>query len=88
MTRDEEFKRQAVELVIHTSKRNLTLHIPCLICFGFGRDIASLTKGIPQAVATAHKAVGRFSSACHNPMLRAPMQPCCPCVVPEENNRS
>jgi hypothetical protein len=54
MTRDEEFKRQAVELVIHTSKRNLTLHIPCLICFGFGRDIASLTKGIPQAVATAH----------------------------------
>ena len=51
---DEEFKRQAVELVIHTGKRNLTLNVLCLICFGFKRDIASLTKGIPQAVAASH----------------------------------
>jgi hypothetical protein len=51
---DEEFERQAVELVIHTGERNLTLNVLCLICFGFKRDIASLTKGIPQAVAASH----------------------------------
>jgi len=51
---DEEFERQAVELVIHTGKRNLTLNVLCLICFGFKRNIASLTKGIPQAVGASH----------------------------------
>jgi len=40
--------------VIHTGKRNLTFNVLCLICFGFKRDIASLTKCIPQAVATSH----------------------------------
>jgi hypothetical protein len=40
--------------VIHTGKRNLTFNVLCLICFGFRRDIASLTKRIPQAVAASH----------------------------------
>ena len=40
---DEEFKRQAVELVIHSGKRNLTFNLLCLICYGFKRDIAILT---------------------------------------------
>ena len=53
---DEEFKRQAVELVlvIHSGKRNLTFNLICLICYGFKRDIASLTKDIPQAVGASH----------------------------------
>ena len=51
---DEEFKRQAVELVIHSGKRNLTFNLLCLICYGFKGDIASLTKDIPQAVGASH----------------------------------
>ena len=53
---DEEFKRQAVELVlvIHSGKRNLTFNLFCLICYGFKGDIASLTKDIPQAVGASH----------------------------------
>ncbi len=40
--------------MIHTGKRNLTFNVLCLICFGFKRDIARLTKRIPQAVAASH----------------------------------
>jgi len=36
---DEEFKRQAVELVIHSGKRNFTFNLLCLICYGFKGDI-------------------------------------------------
>jgi hypothetical protein len=36
---DEESKRQAVELVIHSGKRNPTFNLLCLICYGFKRDI-------------------------------------------------
>ena len=43
-----------VELVIHSGKRNLTFNLLCLICFGFKRDIARVTKRIPQAVAASH----------------------------------
>ena len=50
----EEFKRQAVELVIHSGKHNLTFNLLCLVCYGFKRDIASLTKDIPQAVGASH----------------------------------
>ena len=52
MTRSSS--RQAVELVIHSGKRNLTFNLLCLICYGFKGDIASLTKDIPQAVGASH----------------------------------
>ena len=37
-----------------SGKRNLTFNLLCVICFGFKRDIASLIKGIPQAVGASH----------------------------------
>jgi len=66
---DEEFERQAVELVIHTGKRNLTLNVLCLICFGFKRDIAT-HKGRSASGRRFSQPVGRFSSAGHNPSVR------------------
>ena len=51
-----------MELVIHSGKFNLTFNLLCQICFGFKRDIASLTKGIPQAVAASIRAPARVAS--------------------------
>src|SRR5260221_9554519 len=50
---DEEFERQAVQLVIHTGKRNLTFNVLCLICFGFQARYSASHK--------AHSASGRHN---------------------------
>ena len=48
---DEEFKRQAVELVIRSGKRKLTFNLLCLICYGLKRRYSEPHKG--------HSASGR-----------------------------